>query len=73
MSVVSSRAFTSRTTLQRVEEGDPGVGMGIYGSVMQALGLLEGLATVADIGQDVVGQKLSAADLPKRIRLPRVK
>lgn len=41
MSVVAERAFTSRSTLQRIEEGDPGVGIGIYASVLQALGLLE--------------------------------
>ena len=29
-SVVAARAFTSRPTLQRIEAGDPGVGMGIW-------------------------------------------
>jgi hypothetical protein len=42
MSVVAERAFTSRATLQRVEEGDPGVGIGIYAAVLYALGLLKG-------------------------------
>jgi transcriptional regulator with XRE-family HTH domain len=41
MAVVAERAFTSRATLQRVEAGDPGVSMGIYASVLQALGLLD--------------------------------
>jgi len=48
MGIVAERAFTSRTTLQRIEEGDPGVGIGIYAAVLQALGLLEGLGQVAD-------------------------
>ncbi len=29
MGVIAERAFTSRSTLQRIEAGDPGVGMGI--------------------------------------------
>ena len=29
MSVIAERAFTSRSTLQRIEAGDPGVGIGI--------------------------------------------
>ncbi len=41
MAVVADRAFTTRATLQRVEAGDPAVGMGIYASVLQALGLLD--------------------------------
>ena len=71
MSVVAERAFTSRSTLQRVEAGDPGVSVGIYGAVLHALGLAEGLGEIADICRDSVGQRLSSADLPKRIHLPR--
>ncbi|MFL9498827.1 helix-turn-helix domain-containing protein [Rhodopseudomonas palustris] len=71
MAVVAERAFTSRSTLQRVEAGDTNVGIGIYASVLQALGLLEGLSRVADIGSDSVGQSLASADLPKRIHLKR--
>jgi len=58
MEVVAQRAFTSRSTLQKIEEGEPGVGIGIYASVIQAIGLLEGLAGVADIGIDPVGRSL---------------
>lgn len=71
MKVVAERAFTSRATLQRVEQGDPGVGIGIYASVLQALGLLEGLGQIADVTNDAAGQALAAAALPQRIRLPR--
>ncbi|MFU8765878.1 MAG: helix-turn-helix domain-containing protein, partial [Haliea sp.] len=48
MAVVADRAFTSRASLQRVEAGDPGVSMGIYAAVLQALGLLPGLDQLAD-------------------------
>lgn len=70
MAVVAERAFTSRATLQRVEAGDPGVSMGIYAAVLQALGLIEGLDQLADPTRDEMGQALSSAELPKRIRMP---
>jgi transcriptional regulator with XRE-family HTH domain len=73
MAVVAERAFTSRSTLQRIEEGDPNVGIGIYAAVLQALGLLEGLADIADPARDSVGQALATAELPSRARLRRPK
>lgn len=69
MAVVADRAFTSRATLQRIEAGDPGVSMGIYAAVLQALGLLEGLNQIADPAQDEIGQALSSAELPQRVRM----
>lgn len=71
MAVVAERAFTSRSTLQKVEAGDASVGVGIYAAVLLALGLLEGLSEVADIGNDKVGQALASADLPKHVHLKR--
>lgn len=71
MAVVAERAFTSRSTLQRVEAGDTSVSVGIYASVLHALGLLEGLSNAADIGNDPVGQALASAELPKRVHLKR--
>jgi hypothetical protein len=68
MSVVAERAFTSRSTLQRVEAGDPAVSIGIYAAVLQALGLLDGLTQIADLSQDTVGQTLLSAELPSRVR-----
>ena len=69
MAVVAERAFTSRSTLQRVEAGDTSVSIGIYAAVLQALGLLEGLGQVADISSDSVGQALASAALPKHCLL----
>ncbi|QND17617.1 helix-turn-helix domain-containing protein (plasmid) [Rhizobium leguminosarum bv. trifolii] len=65
MAVVAERAFTSRSTLQKIEAGDSNVSIGIYAGVLQALGLLEGLSQVADISNDSVGQLLASAELPK--------
>lgn len=71
MSVVAERAFTSRSTLQKIEAGDTNVSIGIYAGVLQALGLLEGLSQIADIGHDSVGQVLASAELPKHAHLKR--
>ena len=71
MAVVAERAFTSRSTLQKVEAGDTNVSIGIYAGVLQALGLLDGLSQIADIGNDPVGQALASAELPKHVHLKR--
>jgi hypothetical protein len=69
MAVVAERAFTSRSTLQRVEAGDPGVSMGIYAAVLQALGMLDRLDRLADPSHDEIGQTLASGELPKRVRM----
>lgn len=69
MAVVAKRAFTSRSTLQKVEAGNANVSIGIYAADLQALGLLDGLGEIADIARDSVGQALASAELPKRVRL----
>lgn len=71
METVADRAFTTRKTLARVEDGDHGVSVGLYASVLHALGLLGGLADLADLANDEVGQSLSSADLPRRVRPKR--
>jgi len=69
MAVVAERAFTSRATLQRVEAGDPSVGMGIYAAVLQSLGLLDGLDQLADPAHDEIGRSLTSGELPQRVRM----
>ena len=71
MAVVAERAFTSRSTLQKVEAGDANVSIGIYAGALQALGLLHGLSQIADIGNDSVGQALASAELPRHAHLKR--
>ena len=73
MAVIAQRAFTSRSTLQRIESGDPAVSIGIYAAVLHALGLLDGMGRLADAATDVVGQALAAETLPKRVRLRSVR
>jgi len=71
MAVVAERAFTSRSTLQKVEAGEANVSVGIYAAVLQALGLLDGLGEIAEISRDTVGKVLASGELPKRVRLKR--
>jgi transcriptional regulator with XRE-family HTH domain len=69
--VVAERAFTSRPTLQRIEAGDHTVSIGIYAAVLQALGLLDGLSTLAEASRDEAGLAIVSDNLPKRARLSR--
>ncbi|HEU5074195.1 MAG TPA: helix-turn-helix domain-containing protein [Polyangiaceae bacterium] len=66
MQTVADRARTTRATLTRIERGDPVVAIGIYGSVLNVLGLLDGLAILADVATDRVGVELEASRLPRR-------
>jgi DNA-binding XRE family transcriptional regulator len=66
--LMAERAFISRTTLVRVEKGDPSVSLGIYASVIFVLGMTERLANLLDPSQDPAGQALEEDRLPKRIR-----
>lgn len=70
---VAERAFISRQTLTKVEKGDPGVAMGIYASVMLALGSLDQLKDVAAPALDAVGLQLEEQQLPKRVRYKRTR
>jgi len=71
--VIARRAFTTRPTLRRIEAGDPGVGIGIYAAVLQAMGMLDGLGMLADPASDKAGLLLSADALPERARIKRRK
>lgn len=70
-SVMAQRVSISRTTLNKVEKGDPGVSLGIYGTVLFVLGLEGKLADLADIRTDTIGLELEEEHLPQRIRHPR--
>ncbi|GFM38195.1 helix-turn-helix domain-containing protein [Desulfovibrio psychrotolerans] len=67
-SKLAALAYTSRATIQRLEAGEPGVGMGILASVLWVLQLHQDLARVADPGRDQLGTLLERGREPKRIR-----
>ncbi len=68
MTLMAERAFVARSTLQKVEQGDPGVSLGVYATVLFILGLSERIADLADVGTDSVGLQLDEERLPQRVR-----
>lgn len=68
MTVVADRAGISRETLARVQKGYPGVSMGIYATVIFALGLGTKWMDFADILNDPVGRMLDEERIPLRAR-----
>lgn len=66
--VVAERANTSRNTIKRIEDGDPGVSIGIFASVLHALGLLDGVADLADAARDRIGLELTSPSTLRRAR-----
>lgn len=66
--LMAQRASISRTTLSKVEKGEPGVSLGNYAAVLFVLGLSNRLGDLADVRTDSVGLELEDENLPKRIR-----
>ncbi len=71
MELMAKRAYISRTTLTKVEKGDPSVSLGIYACILFILGLVANLASLVDTGKDELGRMLEEENLPRRIRLPQ--
>lgn len=64
----AQRASISRTTLVKIEKGDPGVAIGIYATVLFVMGMVERVSDLADPKSDPVGLQLEEEHLPQRIR-----
>ncbi len=71
VAILAERASISRTTLNKIEKGDPRSSLGAYATVLFALGMVDRLSDVADPKQDSRGLELEAERLPQRIRLAR--
>ena len=71
--ILAERASIGRTTLNRIEKGDPNAALVNYATVLFVLGMVERLADVADSRHDAVGLELEEERLPQRIRLPKRK
>lgn len=71
MALMAERAFVSRSTLQKVEQGDPGVSLGVYATVLFILGLSARIADLADVSTDVLGLQLDEERLPQRVRVSK--
>ena len=68
VAIAAERASISRTTLAKMDKGDPGVALGSYATVLFVMGMIERLADLADPTHDVVGLQLDEEHLPQRIR-----
>ena len=73
VAIAAERASISRTTLVKLEKGDPGVSMGTYATMLFVMGMTERVADLADAGNDTVGRLLDEEHLPQRIRLKKPK
>jgi hypothetical protein len=69
--IVAQRASISRTTLVKIEKGDPGVAIGNYATVLFVMGMVERLGDLADPKNDSTGLQLEEEHLPQRIRTAR--
>ena len=69
-STMAERALISRTTLHKIERGDPGVSMGMYATVLFVLRMHDGISNLADRARDGLGLDLLEERLPQRVRVP---
>ena len=73
VAIAAERASISRTTLVKLEKGDPGVSMGTYATMLFVMGMTERVADLADARNDTMGRQLEEEHLPQRIRLKKRK
>lgn len=66
--LAAERAFLNRKTLRKIENGEAGVSMGAYASLLFVLGMTDRLGDLADARYDRVGLGLEEERLPKRVR-----
>jgi transcriptional regulator with XRE-family HTH domain len=69
--LMAERAGLSKTTISKVEKGDPTASMGAYSVVLFVLGLTDRISELADASHDLIGRQLEEEKLPQRVRLPK--
>ena len=72
--LLAQRMMVSLDTVQRLEQGDPGVGLGVMATALWALGLIDRLASLAAPETDTVGKTEELRRLPRRthtLRAPK--
>lgn len=68
VAIAAQRASISKSTLIRVERGDPTVSIASYATVLFVLGMADRLGDLAAPKNDPVGLQLEEENLPQRIR-----
>ncbi len=71
--LMAERAGVSRSTIGKIEKGDPTTSMGGYGAVLFVLGMEKRIGELVDSAHDLIGRRLEDEKLPQRIRMPRKK
>jgi transcriptional regulator with XRE-family HTH domain len=69
--LLAQRMMVSLDTVQRLERGDAGVGLGVVATALWALGLIDRLSALASPDHDTVGKGEELKRLPQRARAPR--
>lgn len=70
MELMAKRSGLSRSTIGKIEKGDPTTSMGGYGAVLFVLGMEKRLSDLVDGVHDLVGRRLEDENLPQRVRIP---
>lgn len=65
---VAERAGISRSTLSKLEHGDPGVSLGVLLEVLRALGQVDPLLEATDPLRTDLGRLRAKQGLPQRVR-----
>lgn len=73
MHAMAERALISRSTLTKIEHGDPGVAIGFYAVVLFVLDLSHRLGEIVAAPADELGLALEAQKLPVRVRWPKIR
>jgi len=66
---LAARARVSRSTITRIERGDPGVAMGSWVMVLEQLGLLHAFRDALDPERDAKGEFVRSTRARQRARL----
>lgn len=64
---MAERMMVSLDTVQRLEKGEPGVGIGVVASALWVLGMGDRLSLLVDPARDQVGLARDLERLPKRV------
>ena len=68
--LMAERSGLSRSTIGKIEKGDPTTSMGSYCAVLFVLGMEKHLRDLVDSKHDIVGRRLEDENLPLRVRIP---
>lgn len=68
--LLAERMLVSRQTVQRLEAGDPTVGLGVLASALFVLGMTSRLEALAAPDSDVIGMNEQLNRLPRHAHAP---